>query len=244
MTCEQFAGLAAAYVEGDLDAATERTASRHLEECAACRALAGDLRTIGAAAFTLDRLEPPARVWDRIQERLAHEAAPPSRATRLLAWPRTRTAWGVWLGAAAALLVVTLAGLLPLAGRRDAAPAAADGPPQVEAVQADLAAAEAHYEKAIRGLEEIARTDGGELDPQVAAVFQKNLQVIDQAIGESRAALKTEPASASVQDGLFEAMRAKVALLQQTVELINEMRKGNQAEAGRLIQGLNKRDAS
>ena len=32
---------------------------------------------------------------------------------------------------------------------------------------------------------------------------------------------------------------AKVALLQQTVELINEMRKGNSAEAGRLIQGLN-----
>jgi hypothetical protein len=28
-------------------------------------------------------------------------------------------------------------------------------------------------------------------------------------------------------------------VLQQTVELINEMRKGNQAEAGRLIQGLN-----
>ena len=31
-------------------------------------------------------------------------------------------------------------------------------------------------------------------------------------------------------------MRTKVAVLQQTVELINEMRKGNQAEAGRLIQ--------
>ena len=35
--------------------------------------------------------------------------------------------------------------------------------------------------------------------------------------------------------GLFEALRTKVALLQQTVELINEMRKGNQAEAGRLL---------
>ena len=42
-----------------------------------------------------------------------------------------------------------------------------------------------------------------------------------------------------MQEGLFDAMRSKVALLQQTVELINEMRKGNQAEAGRLLQGLN-----
>jgi hypothetical protein len=33
-------------------------------------------------------------------------------------------------------------------------------------------------------------------------------------------------------------MRNKVSLLQQTVELINEMRKGNPAEAGRLIQTL------
>jgi hypothetical protein len=38
---------------------------------------------------------------------------------------------------------------------------------------------------------------------------------------------------------LFDAMRTKVAVLQQMVELINEMRKGNQAEAGRFIQGLN-----
>ena len=103
----------------------------------------------------------------------------------------------------------------------------------------ELQAAEAHYDKAIRELEQIARSDTGALDPQVAGVLQKNLQVIDQAIGESRAALQTQPASADAQESLFDAMRSKVALLQQTVELINEMRKGNQAEAGRLIQGLN-----
>ena len=37
---------------------------------------------------------------------------------------------------------------------------------------------------------------------------------------------------------IFEGLRTKVALLQQTVELINEMRKGNQAEAGRRAQTL------
>ena len=89
-------------------------------------------------------------------------------------------------------------------------------------------------------LERIAKGDTAELDPQVAAVLQKNLQVVDRAINESRAALKSQPASATAQDGLFEAMRAKVALLQQTVELINEMRKGNQAEAGRLMQDLSR----
>jgi hypothetical protein len=62
--------------------------------------------------------------------------------------------------------------------------------------------------------------------------------VIDQAISESRAALRAQPASTNAQEGLFDALRSKVALLQQTVELINEMRKGNQAEAGRRVQTL------
>lgn len=241
MTCEQFAEVVADLADGRLDAVAERAAGRHAEGCAACQAVVADLRTISAAAFTLDRLEPPARVWTRVQERLAHEQITPASA-RLLAWPRTRTAWGVWAGAAAALVLATLIGLVPLLQRRDAVGATADVTAPdgtlVESVQADLQAAEQHYEKAIDGLQAIARADGGELEPQVAAVFQKNLQVIDQAIGESRAALRAQPASTNVQDGLFDAMRAKVALLQQTVELINEMRKGNQAEAGRIIQGL------
>jgi hypothetical protein len=108
----------------------------------------------------------------------------------------------------------------------------------VESVTAEFEAAEQHYQKAITDLETIARQDTGELDPQVAAVLQKNLAVIDQAIGESRAALQSQPASGTAQDGLFEALRTKVALLQQTVELINEMRKGNQVEAGRKFQTL------
>ncbi len=69
-------------------------------------------------------------------------------------------------------------------------------------------------------------------------MLQKNLTVIDQAIGESRAALQSQPASVNAQNGLFDALRTKVALLQQTVELINEMRQGNQAEAGRKFQTL------
>ena len=108
----------------------------------------------------------------------------------------------------------------------------------VESVTAEFEAAEKHYQKAIDDLQTLASKDTGELDPQVASVLQKNLTVIDQAISESREALKAQPANASAQSGLFEGLRTKVALLQQTVELINEMRKGNQAEAGRRAQTL------
>jgi anti-sigma factor RsiW len=231
----------AAYVDGELGPIEERAVERHLEGCPGCRALVADLRTVRAAAFTLDRREPPADLLARIQARVAAE--PRAAGRRILVWPNTRGAWGTWLAAAAALVLTTTIGVVPLL-RSGPAPgaveSAAPATALVDSVQADLEAAEQHYDRAIQGLEQIARSDTSELDPQVAAVLQKNLQVVDQAIDESRAALRTQPSSATAQEGLFEAMRTKVALLQQTVELINEMRKGNQAEAGRLMQDLSR----
>jgi len=242
MSCNDYGDAIAEFVDGTLDAAGQRALERHVSECAACRALVADLKTIQATAFTLNRHEPPAAVWQSIRAQVATDA---QERGRVLQWPSTRRAWGVWAAAAAVLLIAATAGIYPLVSERGhdddtaaATPAPAAGT-AIATVQAEFQAAEEHYEKAIQGLEQIAKTESGDLDPQVAAVLQKNLQVIDQAIGESRAALRSQPSSADAQDSLFDAMRTKVAVLQQTVELINEMRKGNQAEAGRLIQGLN-----
>ena len=226
-------------VDGRLEPAHQRDIERHLEICANCRALVTDLRSIRASAFMLDRREPGAPVWAKLQAAIAAEPAP---RARVLFMP-TRGNWPVWLGAAAALILATVIGLLPLMNRNaapDAAADAGDGAPEVtvESVALEFEAAEKHYQKAIDDLQTIANKDTGELDPEVAAVLQKNLTVIDTAISESRVALRAQPSSTNAQDGLFNALRTKVALLQQTVELINEMRKGNQAEAGRRIQTL------
>ena len=225
-------------VDGRLDGAARRDVERHLEGCAECRALIEDLRSIRAAALMLDRRAPKAETWTKLQAALAAEPRPKAN---VLTMP-SRQNWAVWLGAAAALILATVIGLMPLMNRTppphdDAAQtdAADQQPATVESVTAEFEAAEKHYQKAIDDLQAIANQDTGELDPQVAAVLQKNLTVIDQAIVESRAALKSQPANASAQTGLFDALRTKVALLQQTVELINEMRKGNQAEAGRRL---------
>jgi anti-sigma factor RsiW len=243
MNCNDYSDAIAQFIDGALDAAGQRALERHVQGCAACRALVADLKTIQAAAFTLQRHQPSAATWQAIQARLAADSHGIERG-RVLQWPRTRKAWTIWAAAAASLLVAATAGIYPLVNERrhrdDAvATAAATSDRSMATIQAEFQAAEEHYVRAIQGLEQIARTQTGELDPQVAAVLQKNLQVIDQAIGESRAALQTQPSSADAQDSLFDAMRTKVAVLQHTVELINEMRKGNQAEAGRLIQGLN-----
>ena len=246
MNCHDYSDAIAEFVDGSLDPGRQRELERHVEGCAACRALVADLKSIQAAAFTLDRVELPPHLLPALRARIAEEPLPSTRG-RLIAFPVSRAARMAWLAAAAALLIITSAGLWSLTGSVPHAtePAIANNtaPPDpndaVASVQAELQLATEHYEKAIQQLEQIAQTENSSLDPQVAAVFQRSLQVIDQAIGESRAALQTQPASADVQESLFDAMRSKVALLQQTVELINEMRKGNSAETGRLIQGLN-----
>ena len=86
-----------------------------------------------------------------------------------------------------------------------------------------------HYEKAIAQLEALAAADGNALDPVASASLKQSIQTIDRAIEESRTALLQDPGSEPARESLFEALRRKVGVLQATVSLMNEMRKGNQA---------------
>ena len=117
-------------------------------------------------------------------------------------------------------------------------PATTAGAPDAQSIASELALAEGHYQKAISGLEQIANAEKGALDPRTAATLQKNLAVIDQAITESRAALQAQPNSEPAQQSLLESFKTKIALLQDTVALINEMRKGNDAGAAKIVSGL------
>jgi hypothetical protein len=110
----------------------------------------------------------------------------------------------------------------------------------VESVEAELQLAADHYEKAITALERAANQADSPLDPELTATLRKNLEVIDRAITESRGALQNEPDNRVAQESLLDAFRRKLALLQDTVALMNEMRKGNQAGAARIVEGMNK----
>ena len=86
MRCAEFTATIAEFVDGTLDPAGQRALERHVEGCAACRALVADLKSIQAAAFTIDRLELPRHLWPAIQARVAAEPPAGSRGTRAC-WP-------------------------------------------------------------------------------------------------------------------------------------------------------------
>ena len=100
--------------------------------------------------------------------------------------------------------------------------------------------AEEHFTMAIAQLEDVARADGDVLDHDTAFALNAGLTVIDDAIDESRAALELEPESELAQESLFVALRRKVALLQDTVTLINEMRTGDQGGTARFLPESNR----
>jgi hypothetical protein len=198
---------------GDWDderAAVAAGAGDHLATCARCRALAMDLWAIRAAAAAVPPLAVPPAVWTRLAPRIADAPAPAPAGLHVRA---------PWLAAAAALLVAVGAALGMLVGGRQAP---ADD--AVAQVAADLDAAEAHYLRAIAGLERLARTDDPALPADVARVLQANLQALDGAIRDTRAALAVQPDDELARRGLFDALDGKVALLEQTVSLIDAER--------------------
>ena len=231
------------YVDDSLDADQRAAVTEHLVGCRACRALVADFSEVRRAAAALGTIEPPARTWARIENQIdrtlrqssvdrQHSTShgPADARHDVRRWP--------WLAAAAARVLATAGGVWlvrpPLGGGTAPATEAATA----QSVEAELAQAEQHYEKAISGLEQIANAEKGALDPRTAATLQENMGVVDQAIDESRAALNAQPASDPARRSLLDSFKAKIELLQNTIALINDMRTGDDAGAAQAISRL------
>ena len=247
MSCSQYLNSIHDLADGTIGSIRRAELELHLEQCEDCRGLLRDLERIRDAAAALPPLAPPDGAWIQIAGRLRQEGRIQDVAPA--ATPRRMPA--AWLAAAAALLIAIGGSAYVLMTRAPgpAAPAAATGvagvpapgnaaePKTVESVQNEVDAAQANYEQAIADREKLARANMPSLDSKTAATIEKNLAITDQAIAESRAAVKAEPTSVAARETLFDSLRQKVSLLQDTISLMNEMRKGNNAAA---VEVLNK----
>ena len=247
MPCQRYAQSIQELVDGTLGSIRTAELEHHLETCASCQAFAADMQRIRDLAGSLDRLAPPAGVWLQVAGRLRQEG----RIQDVRQAPKGRQTRYAILAIAAGLLIAiggSLFALMPLLRGGDGAgqPAVeqAAGTPgdagSVQSIEDHFRIAEQHMQAGIAKLEEAAKADESAMDPQTAAMLKKNLDMIDQAIAESRAALRAEPQSTIARDSLFNALRRKVALLQDTIALMNEMRKGDAAGAAQVVEGLNK----
>jgi anti-sigma factor ChrR (cupin superfamily) len=218
------------YLDQELDSKDRRQLESHLERCEECRRALDELTAIVRAASELPPVAPPERIWEAIAASLIERK---SLSKRL----RRPSVYFPALAAAAALL---LGVSLWLALRAEETPALTDQAALANMVTEELRAAESHYDKAIVGLEQIIAQNDGVLPSDVASVLNQNLDLIENAIGESRTAIASEPQSVAAQESLLQALRSKLTLLQNTILLINEVRKGQGENALGLIDEMRK----
>ena len=244
MACERYLNSIHESIDGTIGSIRRAELEMHLDQCEDCRALHDDLKRIHDAAAALPRLDAPDRAWLQIAGRLRQEGRihdetkPP--AIR-------RHSYIGWLAAAAALILAVTAAVILLRPSGPAPQTAQSAPPTtapavaatdpraLESATTAVEAAQDQFEKAIADLEKVAKANQQVLDPATSTTIDKNLGILDQAIAENRAAVKTDPTSAAARETLFETLRQKVTLLQDTISLINEMRKGNNAAAAQLV---------
>jgi hypothetical protein len=218
------------YIDLELDSTTRLRVEHHLSGCAACRRALEELTKVRFAALSLESPAPPEEAWSRIARARRSQASKRSHRDPLF-------------GALALAASVVLAAGAWLLSRPDEPPVQSSQE-LVDMVTEELRAAESHYANAIGGLEQVIQANDGVLSPELTLVLNENLDLIESAIDESRTALATEPGSAVAQDSLLEALRRKVTLLQNTILLINEVRKGQGENAMELIDEMREKAPS
>ena len=233
MQCTDIRDRLSLLVDGDLPETERAAVEDHLVACAACRGLRHDLERVRRAAATLGPIDPPDHVWLQVAGQMRIQQPASRRLLQLRRSTVHRSAVGQWLGIAAALFVTTIASYYFVRSTPPPAtlPSNAATTASVETIAEELDLAMKHYDKAILELEALAKSDNDAIDPVMAETLAQNVRTINTAIEESRAALKQNPGSEPARESLFEALRRKVGVLQATVNLMNEMRKGNQVGA-------------
>ncbi|MGH9704351.1 MAG: hypothetical protein ACRD4K_13335 [Candidatus Acidiferrales bacterium] len=207
IACNQFMELAAPWLEGE----HLPEAAAHLRGCPQCRSIVADLESIRAAAAHLaaEEVEPPARVWLNLRDRLEKEGLirQPGWMERLSAMfltvPRPAIA-GALLG------LFLVAGLMLGYQSNVTANQAAwlAGTQKATSLGKQLAAAEQGAMSSIRG----------ERNPVVTASLNQNLAIVDNMIAICEKSVRETPQDEMTRDFLYQAYQQKADLLATMTE--------------------------
>jgi anti-sigma factor RsiW len=209
------------YLDGEELSAPERAAiEEHLATCGACRTTLAELEAVAARAASLTDAAPAADLWAGVAERLT----PP---TTVLEFPRPlhrRFSFTLpQLVAAGLALMVMSGGLVWVARLGDPR---ASLPPAIALVErpepeplSRVGFADANYDQAVADLEKVLEHNRSRLDPQTVQILEDNLRTIDQAIEQSRKALRADPANVYLNSHFAASRNRKLALLRRASAL-------------------------
>lgn len=202
------------YVDNELSSAEKQYLEKHLDGCSECQKLHEDFRKIKADAKGLAEFSPSGQTWFKIasgikekQNEVFHPT--PVRQRRFVFSPNS-LGWVV----SAALLLVIIVGAVTIVPRLT--PPAADSQ---QYVVSKLEEAEHYYQKAVDALWEAVSVQKENFDPQLYAVFQKNLNIIDESISACKEAVLSRPNNLDSRNYLLAVYKEKRTLLEDMMDV-------------------------
>lgn len=235
MRCAKAHKLIGDFLEQMLPTNNRARLQQHLESCPECRSLLKDFQDIIEQAGDLEEPAPSDENWGKILSKI--QAAKRERQASQLGRSGWREAAGyserrkfAW---AAVLILAVVAGGLVLGLRPWQRKGVSGLSPQDKFTVAKLEEAEKHYQLAIRALGEAVASQKGNLDPQVAAVFDQNLKLINSSIQACQNAVRQDPKSLDARLYLLSAYKEKVDVLDSLVDLKKKSPAGN--ESGNIL---------
>jgi anti-sigma factor RsiW len=222
-TEDQFTARLSDYLDGEDSSAADRAAiEAHLATCGTCRTTLAELREVASLAASLPDAAPRADLWAGVSNRLT---APPS-VVPFARPPRRRFSFTLpQLVAAGLALMVLSGGLVWLARLGDPRTSIPSAVAQVEHEEpaepsaSRVAFADAQYDQAIADLERTLDAGRGRLDAETVRILEDNLRTIDQAIEQSRKALRADPANVYLNNHFAASRHRKLALLRRASAL-------------------------
>jgi hypothetical protein len=225
------------YLSDDLDPEARALVDAHVAECLPCRDVLAELSAVVDAAKRAGDLQTPRDLWPGLADAIgaASSAAGnqdvielPTARRHPVGAPASR----VRLAAAAVLLVTVSAGTAWWAASRSLAlevdavqdPSVAGGAVVGGAGAGDaLATGDTGMPNALsaqlRVLEDVLAAARATLDPATVLVLERNLNVVEAAIADSREALAADPGNAFLMEHLERMYRRKLIYMQDAVRV-------------------------
>lgn len=209
------------YLDDDSLAPDARAAiEEHLAVCGECRGVLAELQAVTGRAAALEDSPPASNLWPGIADRIGGRTIVemPSRPSRRFSFTLPQ------LVAAGLALMVLSGGLVWIARSGDPR---ATLPPVAALEEADAPAAAAipatfadvQYDDAVADLEQALASGRDRLDAETIRIIEANLKSIDEAIEQSRKALREDPSSVYLNNHFAASRNRKLSLLRRAAAL-------------------------
>ena len=222
MRCTKAQRLISDHTDKLLNGRQTQALEQHLKECPACTELLNEMQMIAGEAKVMESVMPSENLWAGIESQI------PKNDRKSRSWPsgiRRFFRFSLYSRELAFSVSGLLAGLVLMTLFYYGTPFIRNDrsiPGQVASNQ--FKEVDRHYQLAIEALNQAISEQNVELSPELAAVFEENLEIIDDAIRSFRTAMNEYPEDQEANEYLLICYRKKLELLGEMKDLM--MRSG------------------